>query len=156
MRRLNILTADLVAGEGGPEGFRGGVARLEPAIGMRQLAGALYELPPGQSVCPYHWEAGDEELLLVLRGAVSVRTPEGEETLVEGELVCFTAGPSGAHRVTNTTDQVVRIVMLSTSIEPAIAVYPDSNKLGAYDKASGTRMLFRIGDAVDYYDGEAT
>jgi hypothetical protein len=46
--------------------------------------------------------------------------------------------------------------MISTMIEPAITIYPDSAKLGAYDKASGTRLLFRIAEAVDYYDGETT
>lgn len=156
MRRFNVLTGELGADED-PPGYRGRYARFGPQIGMEKLGGTVYELAPGQSICPYHWEAGDEELLLVLTGRVSVRTPAGEEELEPGEIVCFPAGPAGAHKITNKSEQAaVRLVMFSTTIEPAITIYPDSDKLGAYDEASGTRMLFRVGDAVDYYEGEVT
>jgi hypothetical protein len=36
-------------------------------------------------------------------------------------------------------------------------MYPDSGKLGAFERlpeGGGLRALFRVGDAVDYYDGE--
>jgi uncharacterized cupin superfamily protein len=154
MQSFDVLGADLPVDDGDPEGYRGGCASLAAAIGMAKLAGSVYELPPGQSVCPYHWEAGDEELLLVLRGEVSVRHPEGEDTLRQGALVCFPAGPAGAHKVTNRSSETVRILMLSTAIDPAVVIYPDSNKLGAFDKPSGTRMFLRIGESVDYYEGE--
>jgi uncharacterized cupin superfamily protein len=35
--------------------------------------------------------------LLVLDGTVVVRTPEREQELARGELVCFAPGPGGAH-----------------------------------------------------------
>ena len=155
MERFNIHEPQFDYDEADPEGYRAGMARFGPRIGMRRLGGSVYELPAGQSICPYHWEAGDEELLLVLAGEVVVRHPGGEELLGEGEIVCFPEGPDGAHKVTNRTDATVRVLMLSTMREPAITLYPDSNKLGAFDKASGTRMLFRCGEAVDYYDGES-
>ena len=154
MRRFNVHTAEPVFDAADPDGFRAGMARFGPQIGMEKLGGSVYELPPGQSVCPYHWEAGDEELLLVLSGEVSVRHPDGEQALGAGEIVCFPAGPTGAHKVTNNSADTVRVVMLSTAIEPAITLYPDSDKLGAFDQHSGTRMLFRRRDAVDYYEGE--
>jgi len=154
MRRFNVLNAPTAPDEGDPAGYQAKTARIGPEIGMSQLGGSVYELPPGQSVCPYHWEAGDEELLLVLRGEVTVRHPEGEDALGEGEIVCFAAGPTGAHKVTNNSTETARILMFSTMIEPAICVYPDSGKIGAFDKPSGTRTLFRIREAVDYYEGE--
>jgi hypothetical protein len=36
-------------------------------------------------------------------------------------------------------------------------IYPDSGKLGAFERppdGSGLRALFRLSDAVDYLDGE--
>jgi len=156
MRRFNVLSAPTAPDESDPSGYQAKTARIGPEIGMQRLGGSVYELPPGQSVCPYHWEAGEEELLLVLRGEVSVRHPEGEDALREGEIVCFPAGPVGAHKVTNKSAQPARVVMFSNALEPAITVYPDSGKLGAFDKPSATRLLFRIGDAVDYYEGEIT
>jgi uncharacterized cupin superfamily protein len=154
MERYDLHRAEPVFDATDPDGFRAGMARFGPQLGMEKLGGSVYELPPGQSICPYHWEAGDEELLLVLSGEVSVRHPGGEETLQEGEIVCFPAGPAGAHKIANRSGETVRVLMLSTMIEPAITIYPDAEKLGAFDKASGTRLLFRTADAVDYYEGE--
>ncbi len=76
--------------------------------------------------------------------------PEGEHELEEGDVVCFPEGPDGAHKVTNRTDELVRILMLSTKTETAVAVYPDSGKVGVWPLGK----LFRLADAVDYYDGE--
>jgi uncharacterized cupin superfamily protein len=107
-------------------------------------------LPPGQSICPYHWEAGDEEWLIVLTGRPTLRTPDGERDLGPLDSVCFSEGPDGAHKVTNRSEETLRVAILSTRREPAIAVYPDSNKVGVWPPGK----LFRLGDAVDYWDGE--
>jgi uncharacterized cupin superfamily protein len=135
--------------EADPPGYRSRMARFGPSIGGEQLGGSVYELDPGDSVCPYHYEDPEEEWLLVLVGRPTLRDPVGEHELVEGDLVCFPKGPDGAHKVTNSTEETVRILMLSTRAEPAISVYPDSNKLGVFPM----RKLFRIKDAVDYWDG---
>jgi len=37
-----------------PDGFRAGMARLGPRLGATQSGVTVYELPPGQAVCPYH------------------------------------------------------------------------------------------------------
>jgi len=41
-----------------------------------QLGASLYELGPGNSVV-YHFHHGSEELLIVLSGRPTLRTPEG-------------------------------------------------------------------------------
>ena len=41
----------------------------------------LYHLPPGELLCPYHYEYGEEEWLLVLSGRPFLRTPSGTEEL---------------------------------------------------------------------------
>ena len=84
---------------GGPEGFSGRAAVIGKAIGAEHLAGQLIVLEPGDRPFPYHWEAGQEEWLLVLGGEPTVRTPEGEHALRPGDVVCFPVGPAGAHRV---------------------------------------------------------
>jgi len=111
---------------------------------------SVYGLPPGQSICPYHWET-DEEWLIVLAGRPTVRTPDGEQELGPWDTMCFPAGADGAHKVTNNTDEDVRVAMLSTKNHPGVAVYPDSNKVGVWPPGK----LFRLDDAVDYFDGEA-
>ena len=65
------------------------MARFGPSIGAEQLGGSVYDLDPGESVCPYHYEHPEEEWLLVLAGRPTLRDPDGEHELAEGDLVCF-------------------------------------------------------------------
>jgi uncharacterized cupin superfamily protein len=130
------------------------MARFGPSIGATMLGGSLYELPPGQSNCPYHYEYGNEEWLVVLEGRLTVRHPGGEEELEAGDVVCFPDGPEGAHRLTNQTDASARILMLSTMIEPSAAVYPDSDKIGIWPGNKEDTIMARRESNVDYWDGE--
>ena len=150
MRRFNVR-ADLEH-DAAPEGYRCGFAKLHPEVGAQTLFGGLFELPPGQSNRPYHYESS-EEWLLVLDGRVSVRHPGGEDELEAGDLVCFPAGPDGAHKLTNRTDETARVLLVSTRTSPAVAVYPDSDKIGVVPEWGDAIFLPRSA-AVGYYDGE--
>jgi uncharacterized cupin superfamily protein len=151
MRRFNIHS-ELEYDEE-PDGYRHGYAKLAPAIGAATMAGALYELPPGQANCPYHYES-DEEWLLVLEGRLTVRTPDGEEQLEAGDLVCFPAGPDGAHKLTNDGETPVRMLIVSTANLPSIAVYPDSDKIGIWTEGRRDNIMVRRESGVEYYDRE--
>jgi uncharacterized cupin superfamily protein len=155
MRRISIADPDFAYEAGDPEGFRSGVARLGPQVGAQQSGASVYELPPGQAVCPYHYEYGEEEWLLVIEGRPSLRTPEGTGQLEPFEVVFFPKGPSGAHQIRNDTDRPVRILMWSNVIFPTATAYPDSDKVGVWtgDKAEDL-MVTRSGE-VDYFHGEA-
>jgi uncharacterized cupin superfamily protein len=150
---LNLYDVPVEGDPDHPPGYRGRQARVGPIIGAEQLGGSVYEIDPGDSVWPYHYEGVEEEWLLVLIGTPTLRDPEGEHELTPGDLVCFLVGPEGAHKVTNRSDAVVRIVMLSTmpTDELSISVYPDSNKVGVWPWP-GRRL--RLTDSVDYWDGE--
>jgi uncharacterized cupin superfamily protein len=150
MRRFNVNAP--VEYDPEPDGYRAGYEKLHTAIGGRALFGGLFELPPGQSGRPYHYESA-EEWLLVLEGRVSVRTPEGTDELRQGDLVCFPAGPDGAHKVTNTSDTSARVLLVSRRTSPAVAVYPDSDKIGVIADW-GERVFAPRKAGVDYYDRE--
>ena len=51
-----------------PAGFRSGMARLGSSLGAKQTGTSVYELPPGESLCPYHYEYAEEEWLRVAPG----------------------------------------------------------------------------------------
>jgi uncharacterized cupin superfamily protein len=127
--------------------------RFGPKIGAARMGASVYELPPGQALCPYHYES-DEEWLLVLEGEVSVRHPEGTDVLGAGAVTCFPVGPDGAHKVFNAGEATVRFVMLSTRDEPAWTIYPDSKKIGIWTGRREEHVLTRMGENLDYYDGE--
>jgi uncharacterized cupin superfamily protein len=130
------------------------MARFGPALGAAKSGASLYELPPGEALCPYHYEYGEEEWLLVLGGRVTIRTPEGTEELGPHELVFFPNGPQGAHQVRNDSDAPVRVLMWSTIETPSVTAYPDSDKVGVYVHPREESLLVRRSSAVDYYDGE--
>lgn len=155
MNQANIFTTHVTYDETDPDGYRAGVAAVGDAAGGQALKVKLYEIPSQQSLCPYHYEY-EEEWLLVLSGAPTLRGPDGERVLEPGELVCFAPGPSGAHKLTNCSAETVRALMFSSAREPAIAVYPDSDKIGAWSGSDADRVMLRRGDGnVDYYDGES-
>jgi len=158
MERVNLFSVAVEADPQDPPGYRAGMARFGPRLGARLLGGSVYLLPPGESICPYHYEYGNEEWLIVLDGTPILRHAEGdaelEEELERGDTVCFPEGPGGAHKVTNRTDRDVRVLMISTMSEPSVAVYPDSGKIGVWPSDESDHILVRRESVVDYYDRE--
>ena len=137
-----------------PDGYRSGAANVSRAVGGEALAVKVYELPAGESVCPYHYEY-EEEWLLVLGGTVVLRTPDDEEELAYGEMVCFPPGAAGAHKVTNRGEAIARLLMFSSAREPAVAVDPDSDKIGVWPGDRHDNVMLRRADGnVGYWDGE--
>ncbi len=131
-------------------------ARLSRQAGSERLGLSLWEVAPGQAAYPYHFHYTEEELIVVLAGTPTLRTPDGLRELAEGEVVAFPRGEQGGHQLLNRSDRPVRFLSFSSNGEPDVVVYPDSGKLGAFERlpdGSGLRMLFRVADEVDYYDG---
>jgi uncharacterized cupin superfamily protein len=154
MRRLNIADPEFAYDQDVPDGFRAGMLRLGTQLGAEQTGASVYELPPGQSVCPYHYEHGEEEWVLVLQGRPSVRTPEGTEPLEPLDVVFFPRGPGGAHQIRNDTDAPARVLMWSTVVYPAVTVYPDSGKVGVWTAGRADDLLVQRSSAVDYVHDE--
>ncbi len=155
MPRPNVFSSDFEYDDDDPDGYRSGVARVGNAAGGVALAVKLFEIPPGQSLCPYHYEY-EEEWLVVLSGPVDVRVPSSTERLEPGAVMCFPAGPDGAHKVSNPAAEPARSLMFSSAREPAVAVYPDSDKIGVWaGNKNDSVMLHRADGHVPYYGGES-
>ena len=154
MRRAKLGDLDLEWDGEDPEGFRSGAAHIGRLLGAERTGASLYELPPGQSICPYHYEYGEEEWLIVLEGEATVRTPDETTAIGPMEIVFFPTGPSGAHEVRNTTDSTVRVLMFSNVVYPTATAYPDSDKVGVYTGDKGEDGMFVRSSNVDYFHGE--
>jgi uncharacterized cupin superfamily protein len=155
VRRFNIADPELEHPDD-PEGFKSAGVKIGPKIAAEILGASLYELESGQAICPYHYEYGDEEWLLVLQGTPTVRHPEGSEVAETWDVVCFPRGPEGAHQIRNDTDDLVRVLMFSSVVYPTISVYPDSDKVGIYPGNDEDRLMVRRSSGVDYFDGEVS
>ncbi len=154
MRRINISSPTFEYDADDPEGFRSGMLRFGKLIGASRLGASVYELPPGQSICPYHYEYPEEEWLLVLEGRPTLRHPDGMDELEPWDVICFPSGPEGAHAVRNGTEETARVLMFSTRSYPSVAVYPDSDKLGVWTGNEDDKLLALRTSAVDYWEGE--
>jgi uncharacterized cupin superfamily protein len=124
--------------------------------GAARLGASLFEVPPGGATFPYHAHHANEELLLVLEGRPTLRSPAGERELEPGAVVSFPAGGGGAHRIENRSDEAVRIVLVSTMLAPEINEFPDSGTLWARSYVPGSAAgegdvvaVGKVGDALD-------
>jgi uncharacterized cupin superfamily protein len=147
VRRANLHSPDLASGFFEREGYRWQSMGVGRAIGASQIGATLYVLPDGERTYPFHVHHAIEEWLLVVAGTPTLRDDGDEERrLRPGDLVCFPTGPEGGHQVRGPGS----VLIVSTKPPLEVSEYPDSGKVGV----SPSRKLFRVGDAVDYWDGE--
>jgi uncharacterized cupin superfamily protein len=136
------------------DGWRTKFALVGRQVGADLIGATLSEIEPGDRLWPYHTHHSNEEWVIVVRGEPTLRTPEGEQTLAEGDVVCFLRGKEGAHQMINRTESPVRVLMLSTVVSPEIIEYLDSGKILLKDAKDDDIFQGRLGPELDYWDGE--
>jgi uncharacterized cupin superfamily protein len=122
----------------------GGVSKRLVPGGGPFLGATVYELGPGNFIV-YHAHHGSEELLLVLRGRPTLRTPDGDAELRPGDVASFAPGPEGAHGMRNDTEEPARFVMFGTRVSPEVVEYPDLRQVTAQSRHG----LFLIHDVEE-------
>jgi uncharacterized cupin superfamily protein len=142
-RVQNLVALALEDGPGeAPPGHDFTATSLTGPFGAVATGMGIYELEPGNASWPYHFEATEEEWLIVIEGELTLRTPAGETVL-----------RAGAHAVRNHTDTSVRYAMPSTNARHGGAsVYPDSGKVRV--SGPGFSHRGRLGEPVGYWEGE--
>ena len=137
-------------------GLRG--TQLGRSAGAARIGMTVYELDPGKRNMPYHAHFGIEEVVVVLKGTPTLRSPEGERELAEGEVVAFPPGRAGAHQLLNRSDAAVRFLMLSSKSTADLIEYPDSGKISAQGGEWGTddavAYMLAAEPQLDYFAGE--
>ena len=154
MRHANLSAPEFTYDDEDPDGFRAGMFRLGALVGAEHTGATLYELPPGQALCPYHYEYGEEEWVMVVSGRPTLRDPDGTHELAPWDVVFFPPGPDGAHQLRNDSGEPARILMWSQRVYPAATVYPDSDKIGIWTGNADDSVMVRRASRVGYYHGE--
>src|SRR6266700_4046369 len=148
------LNSDEWDGTRDREAWRVKGALVGQRIGGELIGATMSEVEPGNRLWPYHTHYLNEEWVIVLRGEPTLRTPEGEQVLKEGDVVCFPRGRDGAHQIINRTDSPIRVLLLSSMVMPDIVEYLDTDKVFVRSAAGEPIMLARPGPTVEYWDGE--
>src|SRR5438067_8699796 len=112
------------------EDWSGGGGRAKRLPRGERLGATVYELGPANFIV-YHFHHAWEEMLVVLDGEPTLRTPDGERRLDRGAVVFFPLGPDGAHALRNDTESTVRILMTSSLSQPEVVEYPDLKQITA-------------------------
>ncbi|HXE44763.1 MAG TPA: cupin domain-containing protein [Conexibacter sp.] len=140
----------------GPFGVRG--TRVGVAAGMAEAGMTVYELDPGRRNMPYHAHHAIEETIVVLRGTPTLRTPDGERELAEGEVVTCPRGRAGAHQLINRGGAPARFLVISSKAPADLIEYPDSGKVSAQAGAWGTpdavAYTLAMEPQLEYFAGE--
>src|SRR3954471_10514015 len=124
------------------------------------LTASVYVIEPGEKHLPYHFHHGAEELLLVLEGVPTLRTPAGERQLRAGDVAHFPRGAEGAHQVWNDGEAPARFVVAAANTTPEIVEYPDAGKIAAMAKTPSQHgpqlwTMHFLENETGYWDGEA-
>ena len=110
--------------------------------------------PPGQAICPYQYEYGEEEWLLVLEGRPSIRHPKGGDQLEPWDAVCLRSGAEGAHAVRNGTDETVRVLIVLDREPSRGDGLPRQRQVAIWTSNRADDLMTTRSSSVDYWFGE--
>jgi uncharacterized cupin superfamily protein len=108
-------------------------------------------LAPGKQTYPMHYHLLEEEHILVLEGAATLRLGEKSYVLSPGSYVCFPAGQKAGHALINHTDAPCRYLIVGERNQSEVVVYTDSGRVGVRLLGEG----YRKSATMDYWEGEA-
>jgi uncharacterized cupin superfamily protein len=131
-----------------------GLKTLIPRLGAvsesKHLVFDIRQLDPGKFSFPYHFHRNAEELIMVILGAMTLRSVDGFQILNMGELVFFEIGETSAHQFYNHTHSPCAYLDIRTTVGLDITEYPDSGKINilpsweVYEK--NTRVEYNKGE----------
>jgi uncharacterized cupin superfamily protein len=124
--------------------------RLSKIVESEHLIFDIRLLKPDQFSFPYHFHRHAEELIMIINGSLTLRSPKALQVLKKGDIIFFEMGESGAHQLYNHTLESCRYLDIKTHLENDICEYPDSNKISV----SHYGEIYKKTSQVDYFKGE--
>ena len=111
---------------------------------------ALYRIPKGKSLCPYHAHSAESELYLIVSGKGSVRDKNSLTDVGAGDAFFF--GPGEAHQLINAGEEDFVYYVIADNPLGDGCYYPDSDKWAVW-KEGGNEVIVK-GRETDYFEGE--
>ncbi|MBN2796456.1 MAG: cupin domain-containing protein [Clostridia bacterium] len=123
-------------------------SKLNAIVQSNDYVFDIKAIGPGKFSYPYHCHYNSEEIFVILKGKITLRTPEGFQEISEGEFAFFEKGPCGAHQLYNHTDEICTYLDIRSKKDLDVCEYPDSNKINIMSESN---MILTNGKAVDYF-----
>lgn len=98
---------------------------LTEALGLTQFGVNLTTLEPGGQSAHRHWHATEDEAILVLDGALTLVTDEGEQVLTAGMMAGFPAGCANGHHLVNRSTEPGTYLEIGTRARDDDVIYSD-------------------------------
>jgi uncharacterized cupin superfamily protein len=87
--------------------------RLAPVAGLTQIGATHVVLKPGAWSSQRHWHAGEDELVIMLRGEAVLIEDEGRTILRAGDSCAWAMGVDNGHPLVNDSDSDCCFVAVS-------------------------------------------
>ena len=112
----------------------------------------FFMLMPGKTNYPYHYHTGAEEAFYIISGTATLKTPDGDRIVTEGDVIVFPANENGAHQLTNTSDDALVYLDISTAASPDVVFFPDKGDFRII--TSAVSKSFSLDTEVNYLRNE--
>ena len=110
----------------------------------------LRRLDAGKYSFPYHFHRNAEELIMILSGSMTMRTPDGLKVVNKGQIIFFEMGETGAHQFYNHEALPCEYLDIQTTVGLDVSEYPDSGKINILPFGE----IFQKDSQVPYNNGE--
>ena len=90
-----------------------------------KLSIKYFTLMPGKTNYPYHYHTGAEEVFYIISGTATLKTPDGNVIVTEGDTIVLPANANGAHQLTNHSAEALVYLDISTVPSPDVVFFPD-------------------------------
>jgi len=151
--QVNLNRLEFVRGSRFQKGAETEAAQVSRHMTCRQLGYHMRRLLPGNVWPAYHYETGEEEMFLVWKGTMKVRTPQGFFPVAPGDMVAMPAGPAHAHQFVNDGTEPCEFLCLGVHRPQSLAYYPDTGKIMVSERSE----IYRVADRrEDYWEDDPT
>ncbi len=149
--RIDLNALQFARGFRHQKGAETEMAEVSRHMTCRQLGYHMRRLLAGNVWPAYHYETGEEELFLVWKGSMKVRTPQGLFPVRPGELVAMPVGPAHAHQFVNDGTEPCDFFCLGVNRPQSLAYYPDTGKIMVSERSEQYRVADR---REDYWEDD--
>jgi uncharacterized cupin superfamily protein len=117
--------------------------------GATQISVSNEMLAPGRQANQPHYHLLEEEHVLVLEGALTLRLGEKSYVMSAGHYVCFPAGQKVGHSLFNHTQSPCRYLIIGNPQPHDVAVHTETGRVSVKLMGEG----YRSSAAMDYWEG---